>query len=395
MKLWIFAAAGIILAGCSKSSPEQQVQAAPKASALEVRTAKAETRMIDRSISVTGELQADETVSVVFEVAGRVAKIHTDFGRLVRKGEVLAELDPTEYQIQVDRGNALLAQALARVGLDPNDTDRTPTTSPAIRQAEAQLADAKSKFESASKLVKTGDIAQERFVELEKALAARQAALDAAKDELRTQMASVQSLKADLRLIEKRLADTVVRAPFDAAVTERLVSPGQYIKENTAVVRLVKSDPLRLRADIPEGASSYVRPGSTITFTTDAAPGETFRATIERLNPSLDKQSRSMSVEAKIANPKWTLRPGTFVQVNLITEKNAAIVTVPKTSLHNIAGLTKVFAIRDGKAVEVKVPPGIEGDTWTEVPRGSIEPGDLVAVTNLSALIDQAPVVTR
>jgi RND family efflux transporter MFP subunit len=385
----------VLLLACSKSSPEKQVEAAPKSKSPEVRTAKAESRTIDRSISVTGELQADETLSVVFEVAGRVAKIHTDFGRLVRKGEVIAELDPTEYRIQVERGQALLAQSLARIGLDPKDADKTPTTSPAIRQAEAQLADAKSKFEAASKLVKTGDIAQERYVELEKALAARQAALDAAKDELRTLTASVQSLRADLRLIEKRLADTVVRAPFDAAVTERLVSPGQYIKENTPVLRLVKSDPLRLRADIPEVASSYVRPGSTLTFTTGAAPGETFRATVERLNPALDKQSRSMSVEAKIANPKWTLRPGTFVQVSLITEKNVPIVTVPKAALYNIAGLTKAFAIRDGKAVEVKVPPATEGDTWIEVPNGSIASGEAVAVSNLSSLIDQGPVVTR
>lgn len=393
-KYWI--AAALIFAGaCSKSPAEKKVEAAPKAAAPEVRTAKVETRTIDRSISVTGELQADETLSVVFEVAGRVARIHTDFGRLVRKGEVIAELDPTEYRIQVERAQALLAQAMARVGLDPTDTDKTPATTPAIRQAEAQLADARSKFEAASKLVKSGDIAQERYVELEKALAARQAALDAAKDELRTLWASVQSIRADLKLIEKRLADTVVRAPFDAAVTERLVSPGQYIKENTPVLRLVKSDPLRLRADIPEVASSYVRPGSTITFTTDAAPGETFRATVERLNPALDKQSRTMSVEAKIANPKWTLRPGTFVQVQLITERNVPVVTVPKTALYSIAGLTKAFAIRDGKAVEFKVPPAAEGDSWIEVPKGSVAPGELVAVSNLAALIDQAPVTAR
>lgn len=393
-KYWIAAAMALSL-GCSKSSPEKQVEAAPKAQAPEVRTAKAESRTIDRSIGVTGELLADETLSVVFEIAGRVAKIHTDFGRLVRKGDVIAELDPAEYRIQVERGQALLAQALARIGLDPKEADKTPTTSPAIRQAEAQLADARSKFESASKLVKTGDIAQERYVELEKAVAARQAALDAAKDELRTLTASVRSLRADLRLIEKRLADTVVRAPFDAAVTERLVSPGQYIKENTPVLRLVKSDPLRLRADIPEVASSYVRPGTTVTFTTDSAPGQTFRATVERLNPALDKQSRSMSVEAKIANPKWTLRPGTFVQVKLITEKNAPIVTVPKAALYSIAGLTKAFAVRDGKAVEFKIPPAAEGDTWIEVPSGSIAVGEAVAVSNLSSLIDQGPVVTR
>lgn len=394
MRIAFFVVGLLALAGCAKK--EAPVQASAKApDPITVQAAKAESRRVERAMLITGELVADETVSVSFEVAGRVEKIEVDFGQPVRKGQVLAQLDPREYQIQVDRAKAILGQALARIGLSPNQVDVAPTTSPAIRQAEAQLADAKSKFDSAAKLVKTGDVSQERYTELEKAMFARQAGLDATKDDLRTLTANVQSLKAEVRLAEKRLGDTVVRAPFDGAVTERLVSPGQYIKENTAVLRVVKSDPLRLRMEVPESVTASIRIGSTIGFTTDAAPGQTFTTTVRELNPSLDQRSRLMTAEARVPNPRWKLRPGNFVQVRVVTARDVDITTVPKKALYRIAGLTKVFALRGGKAVEYKVPPGIEGDDWMEVPAGCVNAGELVAVSNLAALTDSAPVRTK
>lgn len=394
MKNISIALLALFLIGCSsEKAPDKTATKAPDP--VLVETAAAVSRTVEQSISVTGELQADEMVPVSFEIAGRVSKIYADFGQLVKKGAVIADLDPREYQIQVERAKAMLNQALARIGLNANQADVIPTTSPAIRQAEAQLADAKSKYDSAAQLIKTGDIANERFVELEKALQARQAAVDATRDELRTLAANVQSLKADVSLAEKRLADTVVRAPFDGAVTEKMISPGQYIKENTPVVRLVKADPLRLRFDVPESAAASVRAGSVLTFTTDAAPGQTFQATVRELNPSLNQSSRTLTAEARIANAKFRLRPGIFVQVRLVTARDVSITTVPKKALYQVAGLTKVFALRNGKAVEFHIPPGIEEEDWMEVPKDSVQAGEQVAISNLGTLINQIPVRTK
>src|ERR1035438_6025262 len=90
----------LILCACTK---KEAVEAAPKAQPLAVKTVAAATRRVDRIISVTGSLNPDETVNVSFEVAGRVLAIHTDFGQVVHKGDVLADLDKQEYQLQVDR----------------------------------------------------------------------------------------------------------------------------------------------------------------------------------------------------------------------------------------------------------------------------------------------------
>ena len=188
------ALAAVLLAGCSnkeKTAAEAAAAANKPVEAPLVKVVAATARSVEKSISVTGSLLPDETVVVSSEVPGRVSSIRADFGQFVRKGEILAEIDKQEYQIALDRSRAALSQALARIGLDPNQENITPDSTPAIRQATAQVEDAKSKYDRAAKLVKTGDIAQDRFTELEKSYLARKAALDATRDELRTQLASI------------------------------------------------------------------------------------------------------------------------------------------------------------------------------------------------------------
>ena len=389
----------LVLAGCSRQADQSKAAAAAAAAKaaepVAIRMAAAEVRKVEKSISVTGSLLPDETVSVSAEVPGRVAAIRADFGQRVKKGDVLAEIDTQELALQCERSKASLAQALARAGLRPGQEDATPETTPSIRQAAAQFEDARSKYENAAKLVKTGDIAQERFNEIDKALQARQAALEATRDELRVLLASIQALRAEVRLTEKRLNDAVVRAPFDGAVTARLISPGQYTKENTPILTLVKTSPLRLRADIPESIAMDVRVGTTLSFTTDAAPGVTFHAVVREMNPSLDARSRSLAAEARLLENDARLKPGMFVQVRLVTARDASVVAVPKEAIYAVAGLTKIFVIRDGKAVEIRLSPGQEVDGWVEAPGGVVRAGELVATSNLAALVNGAPVARK
>jgi RND family efflux transporter MFP subunit len=303
-------------------------------------------------------------------------------------------MDKQEYQLQVDRTRAALNQALARLGLNPGQENTPPESTPAMRQAQAQADDARFKADNAAKLVKSGDISQERFTELEKAYRARQAAFEMTRDDMRVQMANMDSFRADLKLAQKHLADTVVRAPFDGAITQKLVSPGQYIKENTTVLALVKSNPLRLLAELPESAAGEIRTGSTLTFTTDAIPDKVFHAVVRELNPSLDSKSRSLTAEARLTESDGRLRPGMFVQVQLVTARNAEVVLIPTEAIYTVAGLTKVFIIRDGHAVECRVTPAAVHAGWMEVPPEQIRAGEMVAVSNLPALVNGAEVTS-
>lgn len=385
----------MVLAGCSRQAEQKKVQAAAAPEPIAIRTAAAESRMVERTVPVTGALFPDETVTVTAEVPGRVVAVHFDFGQTVRKGQVVAELDRQELQMALDRSRASLAQVLARIGLDPKQEDATPESTAAMRQAQAQLEDARFKYENAQRLVKTGDISKERATELEKAYTSRMAALEATRDDLRTQLANVQALRTEVRLAQKRFNDATVYAPFDGSVSQKHVSPGQYIKDNTPIITLVKTNPMRLRLEVPESATASLKVGTALTFVTDAAPGAEFHAVIRELNPGLDSRSRSLTAEARLREADQRLRPGMFVQVRLITESQAQIVAVPKQAIYTIAGLTKVFTVNGGKVVEHRIQTGADLGAWVEVPASEIKPGDQVAVTRTGQLVNGSPVTVE
>jgi RND family efflux transporter MFP subunit len=197
---------------------------------------------------------------------------------------------------------------------------------------------------------------------------------------------NVTALEADLKIFQKRRGDTILRAPFDGEVGEKLAAMGQFVKDNTPLIRIVKTNPLRLRAEIPEAAANVVKAGTQLTFTTDAAPGAEFTAVVRQLNPSLDARSRTLSVEARLTKGDARLRPGMFVQVRLVTQAAAPMVAVPRQALYSVAGLTKLFVIENGAARLVTFTPGIELDGWVEVPSDLVKPGDRVAVSELGTL---------
>ena len=393
---YVVSVALVMLAACSKKENPSEVKAAsaprPK---IEVTVAQAELRKVERVINVVGSLAPDETSTVSTEIPGRVDKVYVDFGSFVKKGQLLAELQTTEATLNLERGKANLAQALAKVGLNPNQAGAQPGSTPAIREAEAQLLDARSKYENAKKLVASGDIAKEKFEEYEKAYQARQAALDAIRDDVRVQLASIQALRAEVGILEKRLSDTRVYAPFEGQVSERNVAPGQYIKENTPFFTIVKKYPLRLMVHLPETAVMAVQEGTEVKFTTDALPGVSFKAVIRRINPSLDAQSRSLSAEAPLTFYDARLKPGMFVQVHLVAARAVDAVMVPREALLEVAGLTKLFTVRDGKAVEHRITPGTQIDGLVEIGGAPIQPGDTVVTSSLPSLVTGAELAVK
>ncbi|MFZ5928976.1 MAG: efflux RND transporter periplasmic adaptor subunit [Acidobacteriota bacterium] len=387
-------AALLFLGGCEGRKETTAKAASRPAAPIAVRTAVAQERTVERAIMVTGSLLPDDTTTVSCEVSGRVAKLHFDFGQPVRKGQVMAELDRQELSLQVDRARAALEQAMARAGMD-RETMKEPDTTPMIRQAKAQMEDALSKYENAKKLVKTGDIAQERFNEIEKLYLARKAAYEATLDDLRTQLALIRSLRAEVALAEKRLRDATIVAPFDGIVQVRHVAEGQYVRDNAPIYTLVRAWPLRLRVEIPESAVSHARIGATLMFTTSAAPGAEFRATIRHLNPSLDPRSRILTAEGRIETRDERLKPGAFVQVRLVTDPAFRVVSIPRAAVYTVAGLNKFFTIENGKAVEHRIPEILSTDGFVEIPPGIIEAGAVVAVSSVPMLTDGSAVTVR
>lgn len=303
---------------------------------------------MERTVEIVGALFPDEEVQVSNDAAGYLEKVHVDFGSEVKQGQVLAELDKQEIASRLEQRRAERAQA------------------------RSALADAQSKFESAQQLIKTGDIPQQRFTELEQGYQSR--------------LAQVRAADAQVEIAEKALRDATIRSPFAGTVSNKLVSAGQYVRDKTPLLVLVKDATLRLRGRLPESAAGAARVGMDVTFTSEALPGKTFRARISEIGAALDPQSRTLTVEAKVPNPERLLKPGMFAKITVTTDARSRAVMVPRQAIYEFAGLTKLFLVNGNQVEELQVQTGIVDDKFVEVRHDKLKAGDMIAVSKLSEL---------
>jgi RND family efflux transporter MFP subunit len=248
-------------------------------------------------------------------------------------------------------------------------------------------------LDRATRLVENGDISRSVYDQAVINHSSTQARYQAALDAVNQQLALLEQQRAALALAKKAITDTVVRAPISGAVKEKLASRGTYLPVNGKIVTIVKINPLRLRADIPEYAAGTVRMGQTVTLTVDAFQDRTFTGRVVRIGPSLNEQTRALTVEAEVPNPVRMLRPGMFAKTQLITAKDAPAVMVPQRAVVNVAGLSKVFVIENGQAVERIVKTGANDGELVEIIEG-VNDGELVALNNLDKLQTGGAVVT-
>ncbi len=122
---------------------------------------------------------------------------------------------------------------------------------------------------------------------------------------------------ASVALADKKLRDTVIRAPFAGQVKQRMVSPGQYVKVQTPVMVVVDDDPVRVRLKVPEKMAGWVAVGQAVDVRVEAYPGRAFAGKISRMNPSVESETRSLEVEALLANEQGLLKPGFFARASI------------------------------------------------------------------------------
>jgi len=303
---------------------------------------------------------------------------------VVKRGQAIAQIEATDYQLRVEQAVSSLGQARALLGLPPEgepvelDVDSTSL----VRQALATLEETRANLERARTLNDQKLIAPAELDTAKAAFARAESAVATARDEIRTRQASLRQRSFELRLARQQLADTTVRAPLDGVVQQRLVQAGEYLTAGASVVTVVRVDPLRLRAEIPERDASLVRVGQLVSLTVDG-DGSRHEGKLVRLAPALSEQNRALAVEAEIANP-GTLRPGSFARGEITVEDGAEGLVVPTSAIVSFAGIEKVIGVEAGKAIEREIKTGRRLDGLTEVLSGVeagfavvVEPGNL------------------
>ncbi len=380
---FFFLAASLFLTSCKSDYQASQRQGQgrtgdPK-TARQVKTATVAETPFGETVTANGTLAAFDQTTVSVKVPGRIQNVSVDLGTVVRRGQVVAQVDPEDYRLRVQQSEAALAQARARLGLAPdaNDDRIDPEQTATVRQARAVLDEAKFNRDRAARLVEQGVISKSEFDSANSLFKVAEGRYQDAYEEIRNRQGVLAQRKSELALARQQLKDTAVVAPLDGIVQEKRTSVGEYLAAGAPVVNIVRMDPLRLRAEVPERESRSVHTGQDVRVTVE---GDTnvYLGKIMRLSPVIAEQNRMLVVEADVRN-NGTLRPGSFAHAEIVTNDAKMAVTVPNSAIVTFAGIEKVIVVQNGKALEKPITTGRRTAEFTEIVAG-INVGDKVIV---------------
>jgi membrane fusion protein (multidrug efflux system) len=369
--------------GCSKTQSASVLGDAAHPTPVHFYTVAEETAR--RRIQAVGSLFAFEESVLSSQVEGRVAEVLADVGDNVKEGQALISIDPQELQFEVDRQRGLVTQVRAQLGIGPDDPPPTdPKKIASVQRAEADLFDADHKYGRAQQMYKDNLISQQQLDEAASRFQSTKATYTVALQEVDRLKALLVSSEASEKLAEKKLADAAIRAPFPGAIKMRSVHPGEYLRVQSPVMVLVRTDRLRARLAVPERWAGWVKDGATVDLHVEAFPGETFQGKISRINPSVAQDSRTFEAEALLANPDGRLKPGFFLQASIPSEKEEKTIFLPERTVNYRYGVYKVFLVNGNHVSEHQIRPAgqTEDDEHGrrfEIAEG-LKPGDRVAV---------------
>jgi HlyD family secretion protein len=369
------------VAGCnSEGGKERGARGAASAEGpREVVLEQVTETLVSETVEVSGTLAADEEVTLAAKVAGRLASISVDLASPVKTGDALAQIETTDYELRVQQAEAQVAQARAQLGLPPFGTETAvdPEATAVVREARAAASEANTNLGRARALASEGITSQMQLDAAETAAVRAEAGLQTAIEEVRIREATMRQRLSELRIARQQLADTVLRSPLDGIVAMRVGSVGEYFAAGTPVLRIVRINPLRLKVAVPEREAAALRAGQVVEVKLENDP-TLYTGKVARLAPSLDQQSRTLSIEADIVNP-GTLRPGSFVRSKVVVGQ-APRPTISKGALVSFAGIEKVIIVEQGKAVERRVTTGRRVGDRVEIVSG-LKTGERVVST--------------
>lgn len=292
-----------------------------------VETAIVSEQAIGAEVKAVGTLQADESVVMRSEIAGRIADISFREGEQVEKGKVLITLD----------------DSLARAEL---------------RQAVAARDLSKSIYQRSEMLFERGTGTAN------------------ARDDNKLKY---QAEQASVALAEAKLAKTRLVAPFSGVVGVRNVSVGDYVAPGQDLIGITKLDPMKLDFQVPEVYLSNVKVGQKVEMTTASLPGRSFAAEVYAIDPQVDPVTRSLVVRASVPNPDKELRPGLFAQLILPFGDNVTALAIPEQAIMPSSGSLLVYKVVDGKAVSTPIKTGFRKEALVQVTEG-LKAGDEIIV---------------
>lgn len=359
------------------------------------RFAKVEKGSIVSTISATGTVNAVTTISVGSQVSGTIQKRYVDYDSRVKKGQVIAEIDPALFKAQVMQARGDWQNAIATV-----------------QKAKVTLADAKRTLERNRQLIAQGIVAQSDFD-------ASQTSYDAAQSSLQSAEAVVIQKRGSLMQAETNLQNSVIRSPVDGIVISRNVDVGQTVAASfqTPTLFTIAEDltKMQIETSVDEADISRARLGQPVTFTVDSFPDRKFKGSVTQIRsaPVTVQNVVTYVVVVGVDNKELNLKPGMTANVIIETDRRDSVLKVPASALRFKprassdkdksgkpgAGMQQqgqrkgkgeppkqqVYLLKDGKPVAVQLQTGMTDTASIEITGGPLKEGDEVITEQIDA----------
>lgn len=279
------------------------------------RTTEIERGDIRVAISATGTLSATSTVVVGSQVSGQVTDVLVDFNDTVEKDQVIARIDPSSYQAQIEQGNAQVAAARA-----------------ALAQARATLRNAEADHQ------RKADLGERQLIARSEVDLAR-AALDQARAQVASAQAQIRQQAASTQTSRINLERTVIRSPVDGVVLARTIEPGQTVAASLQAPELFTLaedlSKMRIELTVDEADIGQVQEGQDVSFTVDAFAGRQFRGVVQqvRLSPTEDSNVVTYPVVVSVDNGDGILLPGLTVNAEILVSRRDDVLKVSNAAL--------------------------------------------------------------
>lgn len=348
----------------------------------------------------SGKIAPDEEIQVVSKLAGKVANVSVKEGAVVKKGDVLVQLEATDYIDQVRQAESGLKSAQAkladtRAGARAEDLQRLQS---GVDQAKAILDTAQKSYDRMKSLYDTGAISQadleKASLELEKARTGydqTKSALDLSKagatsNTIAALQAEVDRLKASVDLSRNTLGSTTITSPITGVVARRSIDPGEMASPGVPLLTIVKMDDVKVEASIPQDKINQIKVGSQVQIKVSGMESKPYTGTVDFVSPISDPNSSTFPVKIKVKNQDGSLRAGMLAEVYL-SGKAESEIRLPASAVIKKENKTYVYKV-DGDVVhQTEITADEAANDWVVV-KGGVNASDQVVLNPSDSLTD-------
>jgi HlyD family secretion protein len=339
-----------------------------------------------QSVVASGRIATPNRVDVGSQIIGMVADVPVKEGQAVTAGETLVLLQSSEFRAGVKQAEVAVAQAEAR--LRQLRELQLPVASQALRQAEANLANARIQFDRNQRLYDSGFVGKSVLDDSQRNLEVAQTQVDSARKQVETAqpagsdyavaLAALDQARASLQAARARLAYTTIRAPVNGTLIARDVERGDVVQPSKTLMVLAPDGEAQIVLQIDERNLAKLKLGQKALASADAYATERFAAELVYINPGIDAQRGTVEVKLRVPEPPAYLRQDMTVSVDIEIERRAAALTLPAEAVHDATSPSPwVLLVKDGTATRQPVTLGLRGVGSVEI-LGGLAEGDRV-----------------